>query len=83
VPASEGELLHSFNSILEAFTWPEGQARMAVMAAKGWDEEEARGRAEQCVSPGSAHKELAGGEQPAAVNAAIRTLVGPLRPATT
>jgi enoyl-CoA hydratase/carnithine racemase len=35
-PASEGELLQSFKSILEAITWPEAHARMAAMEAKGW-----------------------------------------------
>lgn len=35
-PASEGELLQSFNAILEAVKWPEAHARMAAMAAKGW-----------------------------------------------
>ena len=35
-PPSEGELLQSFSTILEAITWPEAHARMAAMRAKGW-----------------------------------------------
>jgi len=35
-PASEGDLLQSFNAILEAVKWPEAHARMAAMAARGW-----------------------------------------------
>jgi len=35
-PPSQGDLLQSFNAILEAVSWPEAHARMTAMAAKGW-----------------------------------------------
>jgi enoyl-CoA hydratase/carnithine racemase len=35
-PPSEGELLQSFKTILEAIAWPEAHARIAAMRDKGW-----------------------------------------------
>ncbi len=35
-PPTEGELLQSFRAISDAITWPQAQARMHLLAGRGW-----------------------------------------------
>ena len=35
-PPTDGELLQSFRAISDAITWPQAQARMHLLAGRGW-----------------------------------------------